>query len=56
MSKSELLNEGEGWADAVDLADEERQVSESHLEAHRQNPDAAIPWEAVEAKLVACFG
>lgn len=56
MSKTEILNEGEGWLDAADLTDEERQVIESRLEAHRQNPDAAIPWVDVEAKLVARFG
>jgi putative addiction module component (TIGR02574 family) len=56
MSKSEILNEGDGWLDAADLTDEERQVIESRLEAHRQNPDAAIPWVDVEAKLVARFG
>jgi len=51
-----LQLEGEGWLDAADLTDEERQVIESRLEAHRQNPDAAIPWDDVEAKLVARFG
>ncbi len=56
MSNSEVLNEGEGWLDVVDLTDEERQVIESRLEAHRQNPNAAIPWDDVEAKLVARFG
>ena len=48
-----LQLEGEGWLNAADLTDEERQLIESRLEAHRQNPDAAIPWEDVEAKLVA---
>jgi putative addiction module component (TIGR02574 family) len=51
-----LQLEGEGWLDATDLTHEERQVIESRLEAHRQNPDAAIPWDDVEAKLVARFG
>ena len=51
-----LQLEGEGWLDAADLTDEERKVIESRLEAHRQNPDAAIPWDDVEAKLVARFG
>jgi putative addiction module component (TIGR02574 family) len=51
-----LQLEGEGWLDATDLTDEEQQVIESRLEAHRQNPDAAIPWDDVEAKLVARFG
>jgi len=48
--------EGEGWLDDADLADEERQLIESRLEAHRRNPDAVVPWEDVEAKLLARFG
>jgi hypothetical protein len=48
--------EGEGWFDDADLADEERQLIESRLEAHRRNPDAVVPWEDVEAKLLARFG
>lgn len=48
--------EAEGWLDAADLTDDERRLIESRLEAHRQNPDAAIPWDDVEAKLVARFG
>jgi putative addiction module component (TIGR02574 family) len=51
-----LQLEGEGWLDAADLTDEERRLIENRLEAHRQNPDAAIPWEDVEAKLIARFG
>jgi hypothetical protein len=46
----------EGWLDAADLTDEERRLIESRLEAHRRNPDAAIPWEDVEAELIARFG
>ena len=56
MSKSEVLNEGDGWLDAAGPTDEERQVIESRLEAHRQNPDMAIPWDDLEAKLVSRFG
>jgi putative addiction module component (TIGR02574 family) len=48
--------EGEGWLDGSDLSDEERQLIESRLEAHRRNPDAVVPWEDVEAKLIARFG
>lgn len=44
------------WLNVADLTDEERQIIESRLEAHRQNPDAAIPWDDVEAKLIARFG
>ena len=51
-----LQLEGEGWLDAADLSDEERQLIESRLEAHRRDPDAAIPWDDVEAKLLARFG
>jgi len=48
--------ETEGWMDAADLTDEERRLIESRLEAHRGNPDEAIPWEDVEAELIARFG
>jgi putative addiction module component (TIGR02574 family) len=48
--------EAEGWRDAADLTDEERRLIESRLEAHRRNPDAAIPWADVEAELIARFG
>jgi putative addiction module component (TIGR02574 family) len=48
--------EGEGWLDAADLTNEERRLIESRLEAHRLDPDAAIPWEDVEADLIARFG
>jgi putative addiction module component (TIGR02574 family) len=42
--------------DAADLTDEERRLIESRLEAHRGNPDEAIPWEDVEAELITRFG
>ena len=48
--------EGEGWLAGSDLSDEERHLIESRLEAHRRNPDAVIPWEDVEAKLLARLG
>jgi putative addiction module component (TIGR02574 family) len=48
--------EPEGWLDAADLSDEERQLIESRLESHRQHPDQVIPWEDVEADLIARFG
>jgi putative addiction module component (TIGR02574 family) len=48
--------ETQGWLDAADLTDDERRLIESRVEAHRQNPDAAIPWEDVEAELIARFG
>jgi putative addiction module component (TIGR02574 family) len=51
-----LQLEGEGWLEAADLTDEERCLIESRLGAHRQNPEAAIPWEDVEVKLIARFG
>jgi putative addiction module component (TIGR02574 family) len=51
-----LRLEADGWLDNSDLTDEERRLIESRLEAHRRDPDAAIPWEDVEAKLIARFG
>jgi putative addiction module component (TIGR02574 family) len=44
------------WHNAADLTNDERRIIESRLEAHRQNPDAAIPWDDVEARLVTRFG
>jgi len=45
----------DGWLESADLTDEERRLIGSRLEAHRRNPEAAIPWEDVEAKLIARF-
>jgi putative addiction module component (TIGR02574 family) len=51
-----LQLEGEGWLASADLTDQERQLIESRIAVHRQNPEAAIPWDDVEAKLIARFG
>lgn len=54
---SKLLElEGEDWLDASDLTDEERRIIEERLEAHKKNPDAAIPWDNIEAELIERFG
>jgi putative addiction module component (TIGR02574 family) len=44
--------DGDGWLDDDDtLIDEEKALIESRLEAHEKNPDTAIPWEEVKARL-----
>jgi len=48
--------EADDWLDARDLSDEERRIIGERLEAHRKNPDAAIPWDDIEAELVQRFG
>lgn len=35
------------------LSEEERQEVDRRLAAHRANPDAAIPWEQIEAEALA---
>ena len=44
------------WLDSNDLTDEERALIENRLIAHRKNPDAAIPWDDIEARLVERLG
>ncbi len=48
--------EADDWLDSGDLTDEERALIETRLAAHRKNPDAAVPWEDVEARLVERLG
>jgi putative addiction module component (TIGR02574 family) len=44
--------DGDGWLDDDDtLTDEQKALIESRLEAHEKNPDTAIPWEEVKARL-----
>lgn len=44
--------DGDDWLDDDDpLTDEEKALIESRIEAHEKNPDAAIPWEEVKARL-----
>jgi len=44
--------EGDDWLDDDDpLTDEEKALIESRIEAHEKNPETAIPWEEVKARL-----
>jgi putative addiction module component (TIGR02574 family) len=40
-------------AERSPLTDAQRQEVDRRLAAHRANPDAAIPWEQVEAEVMA---
>ncbi|MGH8613304.1 MAG: addiction module protein [Gammaproteobacteria bacterium] len=42
---------GGDWSDGGELADDERSLIEQRLAEHERNPEAAIPWEEVEARL-----
>jgi putative addiction module component (TIGR02574 family) len=50
-----LALEGDWIEDDEALSPEERRLVESRLAAHDRNPDSALPWEAVKARLKARF-
>jgi putative addiction module component (TIGR02574 family) len=44
--------EGDDWLDGDDpLTEEQMAWIESRIEAHEKDPDTAIPWEEVKARL-----
>ena len=44
--------DGDDWLDDDDpLTDEEKALLESRIEAHEKNPEAAIPWDEVKARI-----
>jgi putative addiction module component (TIGR02574 family) len=44
--------EGDDWLDEDDpLTDEQKALIESRIEAHERNPETAIPWEELKARL-----
>jgi putative addiction module component (TIGR02574 family) len=43
--------DGGDWLDSGELTDAERLLIEQRLAEHEKNPEAAIPWEEVEARL-----
>jgi len=50
MKLAEL--DGDGWLDDDDpLTEEQKALIESRIEAHEKNPETAIPWEEVKARL-----
>jgi putative addiction module component (TIGR02574 family) len=38
-------------AEELPLTEEQRQLIDRRLEEHRRDPDSAIPWEQVEARI-----
>jgi len=42
--------------DLAPLTAEERAEIDRRLAEHERNPDAAVPWEQVHARLIAKFG
>jgi len=46
----------EEWMDDGELSAEEKRLIEERLAEHERNPEAAIPWEVMEAKLKARYG
>jgi putative addiction module component (TIGR02574 family) len=43
--------DGGDWLDSGELTDAERVLVEQRLAEHEANPDAAVPWDEVEARL-----
>ena len=44
--------DGDGWLDDEDpLTEEQKALIEARIEAHEKNPETAIPWEEVKARL-----
>jgi putative addiction module component (TIGR02574 family) len=44
--------EGDDWLDDDDpLTVEQKALIDSRIEAHEKNPETAIPWEEVKARL-----
>lgn len=47
---------GEEWMDDGLLTPEDKALIERRVAEHAQNPDAAIPWAVMEARLKARYG
>jgi putative addiction module component (TIGR02574 family) len=44
--------DGDDWLDDGDpLTNEEKALIESRIQAHEKNPETAVPWEEVKARL-----
>jgi putative addiction module component (TIGR02574 family) len=44
--------DGDDWLDDDDpLTDKEKALIESRIQAHEKNPETAVPWEEVKARL-----
>ena len=51
-----LLELHDGWLDDGELTQEEKALIEDRLAEHAANPELAIPWEQVKARLVQRYG
>lgn len=44
--------DGDDWLENDDpLTDKEKALIESRIQAHEKNPETAVPWEEVKARL-----
>ena len=44
--------DGDDWLDDGDpLTDEEKALIESRIQAHEKNPETAVPWQEVKARI-----
>jgi len=44
--------DGDDWLDDADpLTDKEKALIESRIQAHEKNPETAVPWEEIKARL-----
>lgn len=47
---------GEEWMDDGELSPEDKRLVEERLAEHERNPESAIQWSVMEAKLKARYG
>lgn len=47
---------GDEWLDDGELTNEEKALIEQRLADHALNPERAVPWEQVKARLAQKFG
>ena len=47
---------GEEWMDDGELSLEDKRLVDERLAEHERNPESAIPWSVMEAKLRARYG
>jgi putative addiction module component (TIGR02574 family) len=52
----EILDSVTAEAESAPLTEAQKREIDRRLEEHRKNPDAAVPWEEVEAAALARFG
>ena len=47
---------GEEWMDDGEVSLEDKRLVDERLAEHERNPESAIPWSVMEAKLRARYG